>query len=326
MKILFHVHKWPPTHNAGAEWYAHETATWLREHGHHVRVLVLETAASEFEGIELTEGRTSEDLYNWADVVLTHLDVTRIACREARRWAKPLVHILHNDRQLAFHRVREAEAQLIVCNSRWLQRLVRLKRAPSIVVRPPIDRARYLCQGRGHKLTLLNLSPAKGGHVFWELARRLPRLEFLGVLGAYGEQVVPDDPPRNVTLLENGPDARSIYAQTRLLLVPSGYESWGRVAIEAAVSGIPAIGGATPGLVEAMGPAMVYCDTTDIDQWEWAITSLLGDSGAYDRASAMARHRAAHLALVQANDLRRLETHLQHVAGMPLPRRSVSAK
>ena len=40
-------------------------------------------------------------------------------------------------------------------------------------------------------------------------------------------------------VVDHTTDMRSVYAQTRVLLVPSVYESYGRVALEAAASGIP---------------------------------------------------------------------------------------
>ncbi|WP_262928542.1 glycosyltransferase family 4 protein [Streptomyces sp. CBMA152] len=46
-----------------------------------------------------------------------------------------------------------------------------------------------------------------------------------------------------------------VYSRSRVILMPSLYESWGRVAVEAFASGIPVIAHTTPGLVESMGEA-----------------------------------------------------------------------
>jgi glycosyltransferase involved in cell wall biosynthesis len=80
---------------------------------------------------------------------------------------------------------------------------------------------------------------------------------------------------------------REVYRQTKLLLMPSSYESWGRVAVEAAASGIPTLAAATPGLLEALGDAGTFIDTPmefhehwqdpskDVDAWERGLRRLL---------------------------------------------------
>ncbi len=83
-------------------------------------------------------------------------------------------------------------------------------------------------------------------------------MHFLGVRGAYGRQVMP--PPRlpNCEVLDSvtGKEMRThVYGRSRVMLMPSLYESWGRVAVEALASGIPVIAHPTPGLVESLGEA-----------------------------------------------------------------------
>jgi hypothetical protein len=85
------------------------------------------------------------------------------------------------------------------------------------------------------------------------------------VKGMYGKQFML--PRQNVKLVPNQQDARVVYRDTRILLMPSAYESWGRVAIEAAHSGIPTIAHPTPGLRESLGDAGLFVDRTDTDGW-----------------------------------------------------------
>jgi len=70
--------------------------------------------------------------------------------------------------------------------------------------------------------------------------------------------------------------------------MPSEYESWGRVGVEAMASGIPVIAHPTPGLQESLGDAGVFVDRNDIDGWERAIRRLLTPR-AYGTASKKAR-------------------------------------
>ena len=50
-------------------------------------------------------------------------------------------------------------------------------------------------------------------------------------------------------------DMRSVYARSRLVLVPSQCdEAWGRIVTEAQISGVPALASDAGGLPEAVGP------------------------------------------------------------------------
>jgi len=144
----------------------------------------------------------------------------------------------------------------------------------------------------GEKVTLVNLNESKGAHVFYALAERMPDIRFLGVIGAYGEQTVRDLP--NVEIRPHGTDMRAVYGSTRLLLMPSSYESWGRVGVEAMCSGIPVIAHPTPGLLEALGDAGTFCDRDDLDSWEVAVRRLL-EGRRWVSASRRATARAAQL-------------------------------
>src|SRR5262245_10544601 len=107
LHLLAHLHAYPPRHNAGAEWMAHAMLTHLAEH-YPIEPHVITTRAprrrERFGGIPVEMVRDPNRLgtfYSWADVVLTHLDATGTAVRTARRYGKPVAHLIHNDRQLA---------------------------------------------------------------------------------------------------------------------------------------------------------------------------------------------------------------------------------
>src|SRR5690606_41527203 len=105
--------------------------------------------------------------------------------------------------------------------------------------RPPVMDEEYATE-RGDGVTLINLYPPKGAATFWTLAERMPDVKFLAVIGGYGHQDVRELP--NVEVMPNIPGRRmrdEVYARTKILLMPSEYESWGRVGVEAMASGIP---------------------------------------------------------------------------------------
>ena len=113
----------------------------------------------------------------------------------------------------------------------------------------------------------------------------------------------------NVTIWPQQEDARQIYRETRLLIMPSKYESYGRVAAEAAISGIPTICADLPGLREAMGghatylplgaPAKLWAAAVERFQdpvtWARASTSAL-DHRVYPAREYDAFEHALHLA------------------------------
>jgi hypothetical protein len=321
--LLAHVHLYPPEHNAGAEWMLHEMLLHLRTSGWDVRVLAThQRAPSTFEGIHVTPGPTRGDVrepYGWCDVAITHLDATRSACAWARLAARPLVHVTHNHKQLPFHRVQPHEAQLLVHNSEWIGSVYGEFPAPSIIVRPPVDPRRVVSE-RGDRITLVNLCEEKGAGLFWRLVLTNPTRSFLGVRGGYGHQIVMDPTPLSVDIIDNTPDVREVYARTRVLVVPSSYESWGRVAVEAAASGIPIIASRTPGLVECMtsptlGECAIFADTARVDEWRAALDRL-DDPGEYAHWSALASRRSEELDRQRADDLAELDTRLRELLAL----------
>jgi glycosyltransferase involved in cell wall biosynthesis len=161
-----------------------------------------------------------------------------------------------------------------------------------VIQHPLMNPADYLAEGPHDHITLVNLHENKGPGVFYDLAHRFPRRKFLAVRGGYGAQVEKDLP--NVEFVDNTPNIREeVYARTRILLMPSEYESFGRVAIEAAASGIPTIACPTPGLLEAIGPLGRYAARDDLDAWSEHILDL-GKPTVYRKASKEAVERAGH--------------------------------
>lgn len=324
LRALAVVHLYPPGHNAGAEVMLHTMLRDLVDHGWQVRVLATEYRGLPYvrDGIEVARAPIDRDMreqWSWCDVGITHLDATRRAMSWSR-WGRPLVHIVHNHRQLAHHRVTPGRAALVVWNSEWIAGEHASWPGESIVVRPPVAVADYETKraGRRGAITLLNLYQPKGSDVFWRLAERFHRRRFIGVLGAYGHQHVPRRVPRNVRLVRNTPDVREIYGQTRVLLVPSVYESWGRVAIEAAASGIPVIAHPTEGLRESLtsptfGGCALFADRDNFGEWVEAVHAL-DDADTYELWSQRSRQRALELDAVRLDDLERWRSSLERLA------------
>ncbi len=83
---------------------------------------------------------------------------------------------------------------------------------------------------------------------------------------------------------------KSIYARTRILLVPSQWEeAWGRVVTEAHVSGIPVLASDVGGLPQAVGPGgrLVPRDA-DCGTWAQCLREIWSNDDAWRTLSLAA--------------------------------------
>lgn len=269
----------------------HAMLKWLVERGHEAAVIVgdddLRPSQRSIDGVGISE--PDEALYKWCDVVITHLDLTHWVLGVARFFKKPLVHLVHNQWQLAFHGIENAD--LVVFNSHWMAKEVDWTNGPWMVVHPPVWVKDYKVEHlieRGYT-TLINLSIKKGVQQWLHMARAMRDREFLGVMGSYGVQIYPGAP--NIKYVENAEDVRDIYEVTNTIVMPSSYESFGRVAVEAACSGIPTVCTPTPGLVESLGRAGIFVAQNDINWWVHELRRL-EDKDYYQERSLLSLQRA----------------------------------
>jgi glycosyltransferase involved in cell wall biosynthesis len=190
-------------------------------------------------------------------------------------------------------RVKPKDADLVVMNSHSMAHRIGW-RGRQIVLPPIVNPDRYRTRP-GERVTLINLNSNKGGDLFWKIAKAMPNHSFLAVKGAYHEQIVPKVLPSNVKLLKHTSNPKDIYAETRVLLMPSLSETWGRTAIEAFASGIPTIAHRSPGLEEALGEAGRFANRDSVDEWVEAIREL-DSPNEYSKASDLSLARSRHLA------------------------------
>jgi glycosyltransferase involved in cell wall biosynthesis len=300
----------PPEHNAGAE---HMLVSMLRplvDRGHDVSVWLSRYGKAgreyEYRGIKVVPLESRLDFpsaVRRADVLLAHLETVPSTASLARGYGKPLVVVCHNTHRPTFRDAAAGGTALAVYNSRWMEREAELffaeypkaiRPASSLIVRPPVFADEYATKP-GKAITLINCNPEKGGKVLDALARRMPDQEFIAVRGAYGEQILPDLP--NVEVVEHvrGEEMRErVYGRTRVLLMPSSYESWGRAGVEALASGIPVVAHPTPGLCESLGEAGIFVDRNDVAGYEAVLWKLLTPAE-YRLASKRAKGRSVEL-------------------------------
>lgn len=323
MRILAALHLYSPHHNAGAETMLHALLKALVRRGHQVCVQMTmphpmhAVGPYEYQGVTVWPYRQPDDLWVWCttpelrpDLIISHLDSAQTSMMLHSTLGIPVVIVAHNTHEQSKVEVARGPA-LVVYNSDWMRDDYQQWAAvwgyqlpPHIVVHPPITPADYeveLLPGTQRCITLVNLTEPKGAHTFYELARRLPNRRFLGVQGAYGQQIIEELPNVEISGHVAAHDMpEQVYRRVHVLLVPSSYESYGRVAVEAACSGIPVIAHPTPGLLEALGAGGIFCDRDDPDAWEKALRRLLTPKG---WQAASRKVRAVPAALDTESDL-----------------------
>ena len=189
----------------------------------------------------------------------------------------------------------------LVANSAYTAGVVReILGRECLVIPPLIDRAAYRTMSapseRRH-VTMVNPRRVKGGQTAFELAQACPDIPFVFVEAWGGDNAYVQSLRAaarglpNVTWYRPTTDMRRIYATTRILLVPSDLEeTWGRVASEAHVSGIPVLARAVAALPESVGPGgMLIEPQAPIGEWIRALRSMWEDGALYETLSVRAR-------------------------------------
>lgn len=149
-------------------------------------------------------------------------------------------------------------------------------------------------------VAMINPCAAKGLPIFLALAARFPEVPFAAVPTWGGDPKVLEALARlpNVTLLDADDDIGTVLAEVRVLLAPSLVpETFGYVAIDAMLRGIPVLAGNLGGQPEAkLGIDYILPVTPlerSIEAWHAALATLLSDAAAWHHLSEQSRD-AAH--------------------------------
>lgn len=338
MKVTALVHAYVNHgHNAGAETTLHDLLRAMVQEGWEADVILSRpdagiTSDYEIDGVRVfmyTDKRQIIKAGLKSQLLISHLENYERVAIVGRKYRVPVAHVIHNDMDITKGYMSHG-CDLAVFNTDWVQesfleRPVRGSRSftgPRTVVHPRVDTLRFSrasdFNSEPEFITLVNLwdgggkQDGKGAHTFYEMAKRFPRKKFLGVVGGYGEQRIEVHP--NVTILPHTSNVlEDVYLKTRLLLMPSRYESYGRVAIEGAACGIPTIASPTPGLKEALGQQNFYADPDDYDKWE-KIIHFLDEDDVYRGNSITARERADYWYKKQPEELEDFLTKARSIA------------
>lgn len=282
-RIAAILHYYIEQHGSGGEHYAHSLLKELaKKHEVHAYITLDKGKDTIIDGVHVHYDGYEGFNKSFCDVLITHLNETAKCLVISKQRMIPQVTIVHNDREDTKDMLLQLDPDdLAVFNTNWVKEVSPTK-ANTVVVHPP---CKLPITTPGDHITLVNLTPDKGVDVFYEMAKRFPDQKFLGVKGGYWKdrQVFEELP--NLTIIENTDDmTNDVYKKTKIILMPSTYESFGMVAREAGQSGIPVICTPTDGLKENLGDAGIYVEVGDYDGYEKAIEKLLVKAN-YNRAS-----------------------------------------
>lgn len=303
MRIVGFAHFSLPHRNCGSEVVIHELLKAAAAQGHEVSIICThKDAQTTWRGNLAPAALDGVMVYRMGNpllaakamsrmrpaVVVTHHQHASLAIRTAKQIRARSVLLTHNDMDINQRPLR-SHPSLVIHNSDWVRESLQRfgPQAEEMVMHPPLTPDRHIVPHTGDALTLINLNADKGANLFYKLAETMPERQFLGVVGGHGQQVIRRGLP-NVTIMEHGPDMKRVWSRTRVLLMPSIYESYGLTAVEAGINGIPTIANPTPGLMENIGADGWFADRDDPDRWQKLIVRL-DDPETYRTTSERAR-------------------------------------
>ena len=232
-------------------------------------------------------------------VIITQLDGSEEVMEIGSRENVPVVLFLHDVNEISRLSMTYAgkyKPALIVANSQYVIDTLLANYSGMILKMYPVrNLAPYIVRSQARKVGMVNPITWKGGTVFQALVRTMPDTEFIAVEGWHSPQTegLFRTNFSNFTLLPHQNDMRLFYQELALLVVPSQWhEAFGRVVVEAAASGIPAIVSDSGGLPEALGDGGIVLPAhAPIDAWRTAIMELLDSPKKYaDYSLAATKH------------------------------------
>jgi glycosyltransferase involved in cell wall biosynthesis len=187
------------------------------------------------------------------------------------------------------------------------------------VVLPLVDPRYYATETKPERVLFVNTVPRKGLEIAFAIAERRPDIQFDFILSwilkpeRVAELQARADKAGNIILHSPTGDMRSFYATTRLLLAPSQWEeTWGRVATEAHINGIPVLGSNRGGLAQAIGSGgLTLPAEAPIADWLAALARIWDTTQSYETFAQAARDYGAREEIQPAAIIARLQDILQ---------------
>jgi glycosyltransferase involved in cell wall biosynthesis len=185
---------------------------------------------------------------------------------------------------------------------------------------PPVVNAQACLAGLGtrDRVLFVNPVPVKGVELAFSLAAACPDIPFLfaqsWTLQSQWASYVASRVAAlgNVVLLDAVDDMRPLYADTRLLLMPSVWEeAFGRTVVEAQINGIPALASDRGALPQVVGEGgRVLSPHAPQAQWAQVLRTMYADTSPWEGAAKrQGLMHAAQTPLIAAELLGLLAAH-----------------
>lgn len=310
MTLTAFLHGYPPLWSMGGELSTHRT---LRVVPNSV-VFTSTLEVYRFEGVDVlpATGSSYQSIMSDAEnarasVLYAHSTLSRETIRAARRMKRPSILAVHAPPRFAADLRRAWSSATVrlyntdVARKDW-------KDPKGWLLHPPVGGPSDLPRGPRNALTLTSSLLNKGAGRVLDLAERRPDQRFIIVESpahpTHGSPDFWEDAGKlpNVEIWPRLHPAQMgrLWAETRTLLVPSRYETYGMSALEAAWHGIPSVHVDTPHVREGIGTAARLLRTTRIEELDEALTEVelehdVWSERAFNRVSSLVEREAQEL-------------------------------
>lgn len=328
MSVVALSHGYPPLWNMGGEVSLHRTLLAVKE-----KTFVLTSTENpySFEGVDVRQIDTPNVLNINADpkpianqlrdlnarVVIGQNELSLPAALAAEKvGAVSIVNVHTPPRYGSGIRKAMLSSDYAVYNTRVAAK--EWGESNALVIHPPINKIPTNINPQGDAYTLLSSLVNKGVEVVLSLAALYPDQRFIIVRS-------PAEPTHGLKNLEEraaklsnvelhprvAPEEVDKYLkQTRILLVPSRYETYGMSAIEAAGYGIPSVHVDTPHVREGIGTGAVLVPGLNVKETSNGIKLI---ENSYEEYSSNARLRAEWLQDRQKEELESFADFIENV-------------
>ena len=303
-------HGYPPEWNMGGEVSLHRTMQLAKGEKH---VLTKTDKPYTFEGVNVgvIDAENVLDIQTdptpiskqlkelKADVVIGQNELSLAAVCAARMVGAASIVSVHTPPRYGRNIVQGLrEADYGIYNSRTSA--IEWGEPNALVIHPPISPLPKQTYTKGDAYTLLSSLKNKGVETVIELAKLYPSKRFIIVRSpaepTHGienlEEIVKDIKNIELHPRVSPEEVEKYFKQTRILLVPSRYETYGMSAIEAAGYGIPSVHVDTPHVREGIGEGAILVPGTNVEATARAIDTIEAN---YELYSKNARKRAEWL-------------------------------
>lgn len=316
MTLTAFLHGYPPLWSMGGETSTHRTLKVVP--GSVVYTTTLETY--RLDGVTVMSGSGEAHTNIMADaeavgasVLYAHSSLSQETIRAAKRMHLPSILAVHAPPRFGADLRRAWSAATVrlynteVSRKEW-------RDPKGWLLHPPVGGPSEMPKGSHDALTLTSSLLNKGAARVLELAKRRSDQRFIIVESpahpTHGDPLFWElaEGLENVEVwprLDPG-EMGSLWAETRILLVPSRYETYGMSALEAAWHGIPSVHVDTPHVREGIGEAARLLRSSTVKELHKAVGDVESDyeawsSRAYERVGSLAKRESDELARFAAS-------------------------